>query len=392
MVIRERAPEPNDNGRENRLKANPNDDNQRIAWTEHRAGDGKSIPIPKPPNAEEMGKLVECGTPESPDRIDENEIEEMYWKQGIRIGIFHETEGPRMHDPQAEEVRRWLSSRIATEEKKEIEKLRETLDGHTFWRFKSWILIADKYRERAEGAERNFYASARIMEREDNLHPTEDLLQEVQAWVGLALLDKFMDVEMNEADTEEHHRKPMREHVEEEFALEAGCTFKLRFTTPNLTQEMEHAKKMRQMKEGARIYISTLGKPMVPTKEGIRIDLTFGEEEEGGYHMTRGGDNRGNVTLEELTSKLFECKKRGGILINFKERMGTWYKLGTRALETTLERIIKRIERLAHEKKWANIDQPESILGGIESNIDQTFDSDHCLISGLLPKYLNNGR
>ena len=108
--------------------------------------------------------------------------------------------------------------------------------------------------------------------------------------------------------------------------------------------------------------------------------------------MTRGGDDRGNVTLEELTSKLFECKKRGGIIINFKERIGTWYKLGTRGLETTLERIIKRIERLAHEKKWANIDQPESILGWIASNIDQTFDSDHCLISGVLPKYLSNGK
>ena len=55
-----------------------------------------------------------------------------------------------MHDPQAEEVRRWLSTRISNEEKKEIEKLRETLDGHTFWRFKSWILIADKFREREQ--------------------------------------------------------------------------------------------------------------------------------------------------------------------------------------------------------------------------------------------------
>ena len=77
---------------------------------------------------------------------------------------------------------------------------------------------------------------------------------------------------------------------------------------------------------------------------------------------------------------------RGGIVINFSERPGTWYKMGTRALETTLERIVRKIERLANEKKWANIDQPESILGGIESNIDQTFDSGHCLISGVLPK------
>ena len=138
------------------------------------------------------------------------------------------------------------------------------------------------------------------MEHEADLQPTEELLQEVQAWIGLALLDKFKDVEMNAAETEEHQRKPTREHADEEFALEAGCTFKLRFTTLNLTQEMEHARKMRQMKEGTRIYISTLGKPMVLTKDGNKPDLTFGEEEDGGYHMTRGGDDRGNVTLEEL--------------------------------------------------------------------------------------------
>ena len=47
MAIRERAPEPKDSGRENRLKPDPNDDNRRIAWTEHRAGDGKSILIPQ---------------------------------------------------------------------------------------------------------------------------------------------------------------------------------------------------------------------------------------------------------------------------------------------------------------------------------------------------------
>ena len=48
---------------------------------------------------------------------------------------------------------------------------------------------------------------------------------------------------------------------------------------------------------------------MLPTKEGIRLDLTFGEEEDGdgGYHMTRGGCDRGNVTLEEQSGE-FEKK------------------------------------------------------------------------------------
>jgi hypothetical protein len=94
----------------------------------------------------------------------------------------------------------------------------------------------------------------------------------------------------------------------------------------------------------------------------------------------------------ELANKLTECKKKGGILISFTDRPGSKYRLSTRALEITTDRITKRAEKMATEKKWANIHQPDTILGSLANNIDESFTSDHCLITGLLPKYLIEGK
>ena len=42
-------------------------------------------------------------------------------------------------------------------------------------------------------------------------------------------------------------------------------------------------------------------------------------------------------------------------------------------------------------KKWASIHQPVTTLGYLTNNIDETFYSNHCLISGILLKYLCEG-
>ena len=113
---------------------------------------------------------------------------------------------------------------------------------------------------------------------------------------------------------------------------------------------------------------------------------------DGEYHLDRGESGPSSVAAVELANKLAECKKKGGILISFTDRPGSKYRLSTRALEITADRITKRAEKMATERKWANIHQQDTILGSLANNIEESFTSDPCLITGLLPKYLIEGR
>ena len=269
----ERGKEKSRTARENEGAMNAQTGWKGREWTEPRAGDGKSIQIPI---------AREPGTNQSMEHIEENkggtvmreqdgstaeqEKEETRWRSNARVGIFHETDGPKAHDPQAEEIRRGLAARIARNDKKVTGRLSETSEGHTFWRYKSWILMVDRDEDRVAQSEMTFYASANAMEEVADLHPTEEPLQEIQDWVGIALLEKFNDSRMDMLTTGEA-LKISGEHEDEEFALELGCTFKLCFITPRPVYEMEQAKKLKKMKEETRIYISTLGKPMTAKKK-----------------------------------------------------------------------------------------------------------------------------
>ena len=94
-------------------------------WTEPRAGDGKGIQIPSarvPGTDQSMEHIEESEAVTVRRDLDvstaEQEMEETQWRKGIRVGIFHETDGPKAHDPQAEEVRRGLAARIANNDNK----------------------------------------------------------------------------------------------------------------------------------------------------------------------------------------------------------------------------------------------------------------------------------
>ena len=106
---------------------------------------------------------VDTATREQVGSTTEQEEEETRWRSRIRVGIFHETDGPKAHDPQAEEVRRGLAARIANDDKTVTGRLSEESEGHTFWRYKSWILMVDRDEDRASQSESTFYASANAM-------------------------------------------------------------------------------------------------------------------------------------------------------------------------------------------------------------------------------------
>ena len=67
---------------------------------------------------------------------------------------------------------------------------------------------------------------------------------------------------------------PIKECTEEEYAVETGCTFRLRYIIP-VIEEREQLRKVSNMKDGTAIFISTLDKPLAWTKTDAKPDLVF---------------------------------------------------------------------------------------------------------------------
>ncbi len=90
--------------------------------------------------------------------------------------------------------------------------------------------------------------------------------------------------------------------------------------------------------------------------------------------------------------KIANCIDKRYICIEFQEKGTAKYKVGIKALGDTVDRLYIKIAKLASEKRWAKTSQPDSLLGNLANSSDEQFLSLYCLISGLSPKYMVEGK
>ena len=83
------------------------------------AGDGFSIPMKPTIKLDNPEARENPATPIEPSHQQENcsdehdaEGSDNSWIERTLVGVFHELDGAKTHDPQTEEVRRWLNDNI----------------------------------------------------------------------------------------------------------------------------------------------------------------------------------------------------------------------------------------------------------------------------------------
>jgi hypothetical protein len=172
--------------------------------------------------------------------------------------------------------------------------------------------------------------------------------------------------------------------------METGCTFKVLAEIPAIDHAEDTVEKARLMTMGTMVTISTMGIPRIQAREeGLIADIRFGDLTGGEHRMI--GDH-GDLLLMELNDKIVNCTGKGYIIIEFQVKGTARYKVGVKALGDTIDRLYQRIATLASEKRWAKTPQPDSLLGNLAKSTDEQFLSLYCLISGLSPKYMVDGK
>ena len=74
------------------------------------------------PSHQQEDCTKEQGTAESDDP----------WIEKTFVGVFHELNGPKIHDPQTEEVRRWSNDNIRAGHEQMSQRMKESSCGLTF--------------------------------------------------------------------------------------------------------------------------------------------------------------------------------------------------------------------------------------------------------------------
>ena len=59
------------------------------------------------------------------------------------------------------------------------------------------------------------------------------------------------------------------------------------------------------------------------------------------------------------------------------------YRVSTIALEILLQNLTKKIEYLSKANRWAELEQPDTKLGPLDRLLEEPFEANYCLISGL---------
>ena len=258
------------------------------------------------------------------------------------------------------------------------------------------MIVADTSEERAEGALKDFHKSSQQMGAIPDMRINAEGAEDVEEWLGIELLDRCLRlIDPKKMQEDENKRKSKHANgIEyEDVAMETGCTFKIMAAIPQLSEEPEVNEKIKHMATWTRMRLSALGLPRVPTKEkNSQADLTFGHEQNGEFPMVDEDGNEHELHPPELLEMLADCKKRGGLIIEFQSLKGLRYKLTTKALDEALDRLYKKIIHLAGERRWQSIPPPESHLRNLENQLDEPFLAEYCLIGGMQTKYLTNGK
>ena len=116
------------------------------------------------------------------------------WIERTLVGVFHELDGAKIHDSQTEEVRRWLNDNIRAGHEQMTQRMKDSIGGLTFWRYKSWILVADRDEDRPTTENERLYKGTLTMMEDASLFPTEEPIQEVEEWIGSALFRRTLSM------------------------------------------------------------------------------------------------------------------------------------------------------------------------------------------------------
>jgi hypothetical protein len=111
--------------------------------------------------------------------------------EGISVGVFHEIKCPMLHPHEVESARRGIidSHRLGTEDVKI--RLATSDSGYVFWRYKAWILVAERSELLVRDRDLVLYQSGLYMAGKVGILSSMEDVEEVQEWIGLSILSQF---------------------------------------------------------------------------------------------------------------------------------------------------------------------------------------------------------
>jgi len=138
--------------------------------------------------------------------------------EGISVGVFHEIRGPALHPHEVETARRGIidAHRLGIEDVRL--RLSSSDSGYVFWRYKAWILVAERSELLVRDRDLVFYQSGLHMADKIGILSSMEDVEEVLEWIGLSILSQF-------SEGREEMLTYIQEEIQKEIASQKGFDF-----------------------------------------------------------------------------------------------------------------------------------------------------------------------
>ena len=107
------------------------------------------------------------------------------------MGVIHELKGPSLHPHEVETARRGIIDEFRKEGSTIKCRIEESVTGYVFWRYKAWILIANRIELKVDGEDSVFYISGQFMAGLVGIEGSMEEVEDVDEWIGLNIMDQF---------------------------------------------------------------------------------------------------------------------------------------------------------------------------------------------------------
>ena len=107
------------------------------------------------------------------------------------MGVFHETKGPMLHPHEVETARRGIidAHRLGLNDVRS--RLVSSESGYAFWRYKAWILVAERSELLVKDRDLVLYQSGLFMADMVGIPSSMEDVEEVLEWIGMSILSQF---------------------------------------------------------------------------------------------------------------------------------------------------------------------------------------------------------
>ena len=112
-------------------------------------------------------------------------------REGLSVGVIHELKGPALHPHEVETARRGIIDEFRKEGSTIKRRIDESATGYVFWRYRAWILIANRVELRVDGEDSVFYISAQFMADLVGIEGSMEEVEDVDEWIGLNIIDQI---------------------------------------------------------------------------------------------------------------------------------------------------------------------------------------------------------